>query len=601
MGVHVRRLQALHERRLPRRLPDRRAHPHRVRDRGRCRPTSATAAATASPRARSGSSTATPTTAAPPSAPSVTTASRTGSSRPARRRARPTRSSSAPTTSSSRRAKGRVVALHERGLESAYLYGAGDDIGPEQLAGGLGAFFLLTEPPERFGLPAQADSPIQENGAGREPRGRRRRVRGGGGVDRDAWPSRIAGAAGEPPPAQARRPRRRSCASSGGRIDGRDVTPALGTRGEPGPYRRAVEGAKVALAKPRWGDARWSYLFGPDTRYRSTGADDDGEVAAAARAARRARRPRHPRPGADDAARRLDLGGAAVLLARRDRRRLVVRSALACDVAGDHRSAAVARKVALGAVMPGAPLLILDLGRPERFFNMLRIFKPRSPMSMGAWCLMGFSTVAGAAVAADLTGRERPARALGGAAGAARHLPRLLHRRPARRHGGAGLGPQPPLPRRRSSSARRPPPAPRPTGSCSSPPACRSAIRRATRSARSRRSRWPASWRCRRSTSGGSAGSRSRSSRGGPGTLFQAAKWMVRAGLALRLGRARGGPWVHHVASVALPAGRPLLPLRLGRGGPHLGAGRRGRRQDGAPARPEGRVVLSPLCRSDLS
>jgi formate dehydrogenase iron-sulfur subunit len=59
-------------------------------------------------------------------------------------------------------AKGRVVALHERGLTSAYLYGAGD--APEdQLAGGLGAFFLLTQPPERFGLPAQADSPIQEN------------------------------------------------------------------------------------------------------------------------------------------------------------------------------------------------------------------------------------------------------------------------------------------------------------------------------------------------------------------------------------------------------------------------------------------------------
>ena len=58
-----------------------------------------------------------------------------------------------------------------------------------------------------------------------------------------------------------------------GRIKGRDVTPALGTRGQPGPYRRAVEGAKVALAKPRWGDARWSYLFGSDTGYRSTGAD----------------------------------------------------------------------------------------------------------------------------------------------------------------------------------------------------------------------------------------------------------------------------------------------------------------------------------------
>jgi formate dehydrogenase iron-sulfur subunit len=59
-------------------------------------------------------------------------------------------------------ARRRVAALHDKGLEGAYLYGAGDREG-EQLAGGLGAFFLLTEPPERFGLPAQADSPIQEN------------------------------------------------------------------------------------------------------------------------------------------------------------------------------------------------------------------------------------------------------------------------------------------------------------------------------------------------------------------------------------------------------------------------------------------------------
>src|ERR671928_922307 len=60
------------------------------------------------------------------------------------------------------RAKGRVLELHARGLDTAYLYGAGDE-GADQLAGGLGAFFLLTEPPERFGLPAQADSPIQAN------------------------------------------------------------------------------------------------------------------------------------------------------------------------------------------------------------------------------------------------------------------------------------------------------------------------------------------------------------------------------------------------------------------------------------------------------
>jgi formate dehydrogenase iron-sulfur subunit len=60
------------------------------------------------------------------------------------------------------RAERRVVELHERGLETAYLYGAGDE-GADQLAGGLGAFFLLTEPPERFALPARADSPIQAN------------------------------------------------------------------------------------------------------------------------------------------------------------------------------------------------------------------------------------------------------------------------------------------------------------------------------------------------------------------------------------------------------------------------------------------------------
>ncbi len=55
-------------------------------------------------------------------------------------------------------AERRVNELHGRGLDGAYLYGA-----DEQMAGGLGAFFLLTAPPERFGLPAEADSPIQEN------------------------------------------------------------------------------------------------------------------------------------------------------------------------------------------------------------------------------------------------------------------------------------------------------------------------------------------------------------------------------------------------------------------------------------------------------
>jgi formate dehydrogenase iron-sulfur subunit len=61
------------------------------------------------------------------------------------------------------RARRRVATLHEAGIERAYLYGAGDEAPEDQIAGGLGAFFLLTEPPERHGLPARADSPIQEN------------------------------------------------------------------------------------------------------------------------------------------------------------------------------------------------------------------------------------------------------------------------------------------------------------------------------------------------------------------------------------------------------------------------------------------------------
>ena len=47
------------------------------------------------------------------------------------------------------------------------------------------------------------------------------------------------------------------------------------------------------------------------------------------------------------------------------------------------------------AVLPCPLLLIKDLGRPERFLNMLRMFKVRSPMSMGTWALLGFGLVSG--------------------------------------------------------------------------------------------------------------------------------------------------------------------------------------------------------------
>ena len=57
-----------------------------------------------------------------------------------------------------------------------------------------------------------------------------------------------------------------------------------------------------------------------------------------------------------------------------------------------------ARWIAAIGANVSAPLLISDLGRPERFLNMLRVFKPQSAMSVGAWALAGFGASSTAAV-----------------------------------------------------------------------------------------------------------------------------------------------------------------------------------------------------------
>lgn len=53
----------------------------------------------------------------------------------------------------------------------------------------------------------------------------------------------------------------------------------------------------------------------------------------------------------------------------------------------------VGELVALGAALPCAPLLIADLGDQKRFHYMLRVFKPKSPMNLGAWCLTAYSGI----------------------------------------------------------------------------------------------------------------------------------------------------------------------------------------------------------------
>jgi formate-dependent nitrite reductase membrane component NrfD len=77
------------------------------------------------------------------------------------------------------------------------------------------------------------------------------------------------------------------------------------------------------------------------------------------------------------------------------------------------------RLVAAGGAIASAALLIDDLGRPSRFLNMLRVFRPTSPMNMGTWVLSGFGACSGAAAASAVLPLPRPLRALADGAGIA--------------------------------------------------------------------------------------------------------------------------------------------------------------------------------------
>lgn len=70
------------------------------------------------------------------------------------------------------------------------------------------------------------------------------------------------------------------------------------------------------------------------------------------------------------------------------------------------RATARALKTASALAVTGSvAALVHDLGRPQRFVNMLRVFKPTSPMSMGSWLLAGYGPAAGAAAVLDRAGR----------------------------------------------------------------------------------------------------------------------------------------------------------------------------------------------------
>jgi formate-dependent nitrite reductase membrane component NrfD len=55
----------------------------------------------------------------------------------------------------------------------------------------------------------------------------------------------------------------------------------------------------------------------------------------------------------------------------------------------------VSRYTVLATMLLSPVLLIWDLGRPERFYNMMRVLKLRSPMSTQSWSLLAFGNLGG--------------------------------------------------------------------------------------------------------------------------------------------------------------------------------------------------------------
>jgi hypothetical protein len=75
--------------------------------------------------------------------------------------------------------------------------------------------------------------------------------------------------------------------------------------------------------------------------------------------------------------------------------------AAGADLGGRPILARRCRLCATAAIGASLAALIHDLGRPERFLNMLRVFKPTSPMSVGVWLLVLYAPLTAGAAAGD--------------------------------------------------------------------------------------------------------------------------------------------------------------------------------------------------------
>lgn len=78
---------------------------------------------------------------------------------------------------------------------------------------------------------------------------------------------------------------------------------------------------------------------------------------------------------------------------------------LAAKLARRERLARTALYVGAAADAVSPALLVSDLGRPERFHHMLRVFKVTSPMNIGAWVLLVSGGASTAAALLEALGR----------------------------------------------------------------------------------------------------------------------------------------------------------------------------------------------------
>jgi Polysulphide reductase, NrfD len=109
------------------------------------------------------------------------------------------------------------------------------------------------------------------------------------------------------------------------------------------------------------------------------------------------------------------LGGASSVLS------------LVARVSGNELLAQRSIQIASAADAVSPVLLIADLGRPERFLNMLRVFKVTSPMSVGSWILAYSSAASSVSAFLNTIGRLRRSSDLARTAAAASGAPLAIY------------------------------------------------------------------------------------------------------------------------------------------------------------------------------